>query len=121
MTINYTKQEEECLALNYAINILKAGFSEAPTIAWIQYVDWIPEVVRTLVKTQLDYRQVQIRIACISNDTGLKPEEIRKLMKEKTLSELEKFEKVGNTIVFHDFIKVSMDEEPELEIAKIGK
>lgn len=110
MSINYDKQEEECLALSYAFKILKAGFEEVPEIQGIIYVDWVPEVVRTLIKTQIDFRQVQIRICAVSKATWLTIENIRKLMKNYTISELEKFEKVDWKVVFHDFVKVEKSE-----------
>ncbi len=110
MSINYKKQEEELLALSYALKILKAGFSEAPQIDGILYIDSIPEVVRTLVKTQIDFRQVQTRIFYISKNTGLPIENIRKLLKTKTLTELEAFEKVDWKIIFKDLIKVERSE-----------
>jgi hypothetical protein len=106
MSINYKKQEEELLALSYALKILKAWFKEAPEIEWVFYVDWIPEVVRTLIKTQIDYRQVQTRIFYISQNTWLSIEQIRKLMKTKTLTELEQFKKVWNRIIVEDIVKV---------------
>lgn len=104
--INYKKQEEELLALSYALRILKAGFSEAPVIEGITYIDGIPEPVRTLIKTQMDYREVQSRIFYLSQRTGLSIESIRKLLKTKTLSELEAFEKIDGKVVFKDLIKV---------------
>lgn len=108
MTINYKKQEEECLALSYAMKILKAGFEDrdTPKIDWILYVDWVPEVVRTLIKTNMDYRQHQIRIAVLSDATGLDIDKIRKLLKTMTMTELENFERVGWEIVFRDLVKV---------------
>lgn len=106
MSINYKKQEEEVLALSYALKILKVWFKDVPEINWIYYVDWIPEPVRTLIKTQMDYRQTQIRICSISDATWLTIPNIRKLLKTKTLSELEAFEKVWEKIIIKNRIKI---------------
>lgn len=105
MSINYKKQEEEILAISYALKILKAWFSEVPEIDWILYINWIPEVVRTLLKSQIDYRQIQTRIHWISKNTWLSEANIRKLLKTKTLTELEHFTKVWDKIIFKDLIK----------------
>lgn len=104
MSINYKKQEEEVLALSCALKILKVWFSQVPKIDWILYIDWIPEAVRTLLKDQIDYRQVQIRISKVSEETWLTIPNIRKLLKNKTLTELEAFKKVWNQIIIPDII-----------------
>lgn len=106
MSINYKKQEEEVLAISYALKILKAWFTEVPEIDGILYIDGIPEAVRTLLKDQIDYRQVQIRISKIAEDTWLTIPNVRKLMKTKTLTELEAFKKVKWKIVIPDLIKI---------------
>ena len=106
MSINYKKQEEEILAFSYALKILKAWFEEAPKIDGILYIDWIPETVRTLLKDQMDYRQTQIRISAIAEETGLTVPNIRKLLKTKTLTELEAFKKVWDKIIIPDLIKI---------------
>lgn len=105
MSINYKKQEEEILALSYALKILKVWFWEVPEIEWVLYVDWIPEVVRTLLKSQMDYRQIQARIHWIAEKTWLSEANIRKLLKTKTLTELENFTKVWDKIIFKDLVK----------------
>lgn len=104
MSINYKKQEEEVLALSCALKILKAWFKEAPEIDGILYIDGIPEAVRTLLKDQIDYRQLQIRISKIAEDTWLTIPNVRKLMKTKTLSELEQFKKVWDKIIIPDIV-----------------
>lgn len=115
MSINYKKQEEELLALSYALKLLKAWFSQTPQIEWILYIDWIPEVVRTLIKTQVDYRQIQTRIFYISKNTWLSIENVRKLLKTKTLTELEGFIVEDWKIIFPDLIKVDKNLESEIE------
>ncbi|HMS90734.1 MAG TPA: hypothetical protein PKC87_00730 [Candidatus Absconditabacterales bacterium] len=119
MSINYKKQEEELLALSYALRIIHAGFKEVPKIDGIMYTEGIPEVVRTLIKTQIDYRQVQIRIHNISENTGLTIQNIRKLLKRKTLSELEAFKKVGDKIIIEDL--KYFDKKNENEIVSLDK
>ncbi len=119
MSINYKKQEEELLALSYALRIIHAWFKEVPKIDWIMYTEWIPEVVRTLIKTQIDYRQVQIRIHNISENTWLTIQNIRKLLKRKTLSELEAFKKVWDKIIIEDL--KYFDKKNENEIVSLDK
>ena len=60
MSINYKKQEEEVLAISYALKILKVWFKEIPDIEGILYIDWVPEAVRTLLKDQIEYRQISL-------------------------------------------------------------
>lgn len=110
MSINYKKQEEEVLALSYSLKLLKAWFSEIPEIEGILYIDWIPEAVRTLLKDQIDYRQLQIRISKIAEDTWLTIPNVRKLMKTKTLTELEAFKKVWDRIIIPDLLLYSKEE-----------
>lgn len=102
MSINYEKQDEELLALSYAMKILKAWFSEVPEIEWVLYIDGIPEPIRTLIQKQIDYREVQSRIYHISLATELTIPAIRKLMKTKTLTELEEFQKIWDKIIIKD-------------------
>lgn len=106
MSINYKKQEEEVLAISYALKILKVWFKEIPDIEGILYIDWVPEAVRTLLKDQIEYRQIQIRISSIAEATWLTIPNIRKLMKTKTLTELESFKKINGKIIIPDLIKI---------------
>jgi len=102
MSINYKKQDEEILALSYSLKILAAWFTEVPKIDKIIYIDGIPEVVRTLIKDQITYRQIQLRIYNISQATWLTIFSIRKLLKTKTLSELEAFKIINWKIIIED-------------------
>ena len=105
MSINYKKQDEEILALSYALKILAAWFKEVPQIDNVTYVDGVPEPVRTLIRDQINYRQIQLRIYNISQATWLTIPDVRRLMKTKTLSELEAFKKVWDKIIIEDKIR----------------
>ncbi len=99
MTIKLKKKEDEIYIMRECLHLLVRHADEIPEVEWIWYKYGLPYMVYELIKNDIHFREIQVRIQAFSEKSWIEPKIIRKWLKSYTMTEIENSYKDGKIIL----------------------
>jgi len=90
MTIFTKNKETQVFLIQTALEFLNDSFKTVSKITWVNYRSNIPEFIYDTLAQKLLYYSTQMRLECISDRTWINVWKLRKMLKDYTISELER-------------------------------